>query len=105
MLIPRRIAALLLAAPSIARAQAPWSPTQPIRVIIPFTPGGTMEPVVRLAQGFLQQDLGQPVVIEHRPGAATGAPRQARNQVIGLPIKPPDSDGAPARVIVMQEEA
>ena len=71
MPISRRVAALLLASPSFARAQAAWSPTQPIRVIIPFTPGGTMDPVVRLAQGFLQQDLGQPVVIEHRPGAAT----------------------------------
>ena len=34
-----------------------------------------------------------------------GALRQARNRVIGLPIKLPDSDGAPARVIVMEEAA
>lgn len=67
----RRAASLLLVAPAIARAQPAWSPTQPVRVIIPFTPGGTMDPVVRLAQNFLQQDLGQPVVIEHRPGGAT----------------------------------
>lgn len=30
-----------------------------------------MDPVVRLSQGFLQQELGQPVVIDYRPGAAT----------------------------------
>jgi len=73
--LTRRTALMTLAAPAIApttaSAQAAWSPSQPIRVIIPFTPGGTMDPVVRLAQGFLQAELGQPVVLEHRPGAAT----------------------------------
>ena len=34
-----------------------------------------------------------------------GALRQPRNQVIGLPVKIPDSDGAPARVIAMEDEA
>ena len=48
-----------------------WSPTQPIRVIVPFTAGGAMDPVVRLAQAALQADLGQPVVMDHRPGGAT----------------------------------
>lgn len=78
MAIPlsRRAAALLLTAPALARpfaarAQARWSPTQPVRVIIPFTPGGTMDPVVRIVQDILARDLGQPVVVEHRPGGAT----------------------------------
>jgi tripartite-type tricarboxylate transporter receptor subunit TctC len=70
--ITRRSAGLaLLAAPSLAVAQPAWSPTQPIRVIIPFTPGGTMDTVVRPVQQILQQDLGQTVLLEHRPGAAT----------------------------------
>ena len=34
-----------------------------------------------------------------------GALREKRNQVIGLPVKIPDSDGAPARVIAIEEEA
>ncbi len=69
MRLTRRAAALLpLALPAMAQS---WSPSQPVRVIIPFPPGGTMDPVVRLAQNFLQQDLGQPVVIDHRPGGAT----------------------------------
>ncbi|WP_043335458.1 Bug family tripartite tricarboxylate transporter substrate binding protein [Belnapia moabensis] len=71
---PTRRAALaaLLAAPALvpARAQG-WAPSQPVRVIIPFTPGGTMDPVVRIVQNLLTQSLGQPVVIEHRPGGAT----------------------------------
>jgi tripartite-type tricarboxylate transporter receptor subunit TctC len=72
MHLTRRAAALLpfapLAMPAFAQS---WSPTQPVRVIIPFPPGGTMDPVVRLAQNFLQQELGQPVVIDYRPGGAT----------------------------------
>ncbi|MBL6077682.1 tripartite tricarboxylate transporter substrate binding protein [Belnapia sp. T18] len=69
---PTRRAALaaLLATPTLARAQG-WAPSQPVRVIIPFTPGGTMDPVVRIVQNLLSQSLGQPVVIEHRPGGAT----------------------------------
>jgi hypothetical protein len=42
-----------------------------MRVIIPFTPGGTMDPVVNIVRLALQQELGQPVVLDHRPGGAT----------------------------------
>jgi len=69
--LTRRATVMILAAPGIAAAQPAWSPSQPVRVIIPFTPGGTMDPVVRLAQSFLQAELVQPVVLEHRPGGAT----------------------------------
>jgi tripartite-type tricarboxylate transporter receptor subunit TctC len=65
----RTLAAPLLLA-GAAHAQN-WSPSQPIRVLIPFTAGGAMDPVVRVAQQALQQELGQPVVLEHRPGGAT----------------------------------
>jgi len=71
MRLTRRAALASLALPAIARAQLAWAPTQPVRVIIPFTPGGTMDPLVRIVQTALQQDLGQPVVVEHKPGAAT----------------------------------
>ena len=66
---PRRALLLApLAAPALAQA---WSPSQPIRIIIPFTAGGAMDPVVRLAQAALQADMGQPVVMDYRPGGAT----------------------------------
>jgi len=64
----RALGAALLPAPALAQPR--WSPSQPVRVIIPFTPGGTMDPVVRLSQGFLQQELGQPVLVDYRSGAA-----------------------------------
>jgi hypothetical protein len=47
MISRRAVAASLLAMPAVARAQGSWSPTQPIRVIIPFPPGGTMDPAPR----------------------------------------------------------
>ena len=62
----------LLATPLATTAVAQsWAPTQPIRVIIPFTPGGTMDPVVNIVRTAMQQELGQPVVLDHRPGGAT----------------------------------
>ncbi len=64
----RALLAAPLAAPAFAQA---WAPTQPIRVIIPFTPGGTMDPVVNIVRTVMQQELGQPIVIDHRPGGAT----------------------------------
>ncbi len=59
----------LLATP--ARARSGGRASQPIRLVIPFTPGSTLEPVARLCRPHLQQELGQPVVIGHRPGGAT----------------------------------
>jgi tripartite-type tricarboxylate transporter receptor subunit TctC len=70
MLKRRTLAAALLAMPTLARAQN-WTPTQPVRVIIPFPPGGTMDPVVRIVQEILTRELGQPLVVEHKPGGAT----------------------------------
>lgn len=52
-----------------AHAQQNW-PTQPIRVIVPFPPGGTTDQIARLLQPQLQQALGVSVVIDNRGGAS-----------------------------------
>ncbi|MGJ7491947.1 tripartite tricarboxylate transporter substrate binding protein [Variovorax sp. ZT4R33] len=59
-------AAASLALPALA--QNAW-PSRPIRIVVPYTPGGFTDQMARLVQLGLQQRLAQPVVIDNRPGA------------------------------------
>ena len=61
------VAIALCAAQSAAWAQA-W-PAKPIKVIVPFTPGSGTDIMARTVSDKLTAQLGQPVVIENRPGA------------------------------------
>ena len=58
---------VLAAAAPAALAQA-W-PAKPVRLIVAFAPGGSLDFVTRILAERLQQDLGQPFVVENRPGA------------------------------------
>src|SRR4051812_26231670 len=60
------VAPLLL--PGLARAQA--FPDRPVRIIVPFAPGGASDLAARILQPHLQEAFGQPIVIENRTGAA-----------------------------------
>jgi tripartite-type tricarboxylate transporter receptor subunit TctC len=59
-------AALALAVPAIASAQA-W-PDKPVRLVIPFPPGGTLDKVGRMLAQKLGEQFGQTFIVENKPG-------------------------------------
>ncbi|TWB96903.1 tripartite-type tricarboxylate transporter receptor subunit TctC [Bradyrhizobium macuxiense] len=63
------VAALLTVSMSGSRADAEDYPARPVRIIVPFGPGGPADVVARQIGSILQESLGQPFVVENRTGA------------------------------------
>jgi tripartite-type tricarboxylate transporter receptor subunit TctC len=59
---------LLAAAPQSALGAYP---DRPIRIIVPFAPGGGVDIMARLIGDFISKDFGTPVIVENKPGAGT----------------------------------
>jgi len=60
--------AILVVLTGVARTQGAW-PDRPIRMLISFPPGGSSDAIGRIMQPGLEKRLGQPIVLENRPGA------------------------------------
>ena len=66
----RAVLAAALALPAAARAQPPaYWPDRPVRIVIPFGAGGPIDSIGRLLAEHLKDRLGQPFLIDNRPGA------------------------------------
>jgi tripartite-type tricarboxylate transporter receptor subunit TctC len=82
MKFPRRkvlhLAAGAAALPAVSRiARAQVYPSRPVRIIVGFVPGGGTDILARLMGQWLSERLGQPFVIENRPGAASNIGTEA----------------------------
>src|SRR5512144_906803 len=84
MAMMRGVVALLALAACVPLAARAEYPSKPIRWVVPYTPAGITDSVTRLVAQKLQEALGQPIVIENKPGA---------NSIVGAEIvakSPPD---------------
>ena len=72
-----RMAVAFMFAAAIVNAQAQWSPNRPVRLIVPFPPGGAVDTIGRIVASRLPERLGQQMVVDNRGGA---------NAIIGTEI-------------------
>ena len=81
MQVPRRqFLQLSAGAAALAVSRFAWAqayPSRPVRLIVPFPPGGGAEISARLIGQWLSERLGQPFTIDNRPGAGTNIGTEA----------------------------
>src|SRR6185295_1451410 len=69
-------------------ASAQTYPNKPIRIVVPFAAGGAVDALARIISGKLQEQFGQPVIVENRAGAGgvTGSDLVAKSPPDGYTI-------------------
>jgi tripartite-type tricarboxylate transporter receptor subunit TctC len=71
-----------------AAQPAGWQPSKPIRIVVPYTPGGSSDIIARAISDPLSRALGQTVIVENKPGANgnTGTDAVAKSPADGLTL-------------------
>src|SRR5215470_2989799 len=82
------LAAAALGAPRLVLAADAWRPNRPVRIVVPYTPGGSSDIIARAISDPLAQALGQPVIVDNKPGANgnTGTDMVAKAPADGLTL-------------------
>src|SRR5439155_22717714 len=73
-----QMAASLVVVPAVSRsAQAQGYPSRPVRIVVGAAPGGAFDILARLMAQWLSERLGQPFIVENRPGAGSNIAAEA----------------------------
>src|SRR5258706_11690889 len=68
MQIAARLTGLLLLCAAASASSQQW-PERPVRLVVPYPPGGNVDSAARIISGKLQEALGQPFIVENKAGA------------------------------------
>ncbi len=68
LLVVLQVSSLLM--PAVSQAQPTW-PTQPVKIVVPWATGGTVDMGARVIGQKIAEQTGQPVVVENKPGASS----------------------------------
>ena len=87
MLTRRHILLASTALPLVAHAQSTW-PNRPVRIVVPFSAGGTTDILARAIAPELQRVFGQPFIVDNKPGAGgnSGAAEVAKSPADGYTL-------------------